>query len=185
MASWCRGMMIIAAKIVVRKSFVGVDVAECQSATVLDVACDGSGHHFVVSYADPTENGTVRPKPRWLLRGSEFPISVTDKVGGRSLRKVRIGRGKFRGSRSGCIHHRPPHRSHKSETVSNTGRTGKHAVPLTLWEDHRSRPLCCKRGAVTVSLTPVTASCRPDRAARQLLNRERARAAADAPSPRP
>ena len=94
--------MIIAAKIVVRKSFVGVDVAECQSATVLDVACDGGRHHFVVSYADPTENGTVRPKPRWLLRGSEFPISVTDKVGGRSLRKakrrkVRIGQGRFRG----------------------------------------------------------------------------------------
>ena len=147
MASWCRGVMIIAAKTVVRKSFVGVD---CRGVSI----SDGFGcrvrrrpPHFVVSYADPTENGTVRPKPRWLLRGSEFPISVTDKVGGRSLRKakrrkVRIGQGRFRGRLKvgTCIHHRPPHRSRKSETVSNTGRTGKHAVPLTLWEDHRSRP---------------------------------------------
>ena len=90
-----------------------------------------------------------------------------------------------------CIHHRPPHRSRKSETVSNTGRhrqtcgavnaLGGTIGPVLV------RTLCCKRGAVTVSLTPVTASCRPDMrwAARQLLNRERVRAAADAPSPRP
>ena len=64
--------MIIAAKIVVRKSFVGVDVAECQSATVLDVVCDGGRHHFVVSYADPTENGTVRPNRAGFYAAANF-----------------------------------------------------------------------------------------------------------------
>ena len=41
-------------------------------------------------------------------------------------------------------------------------------MPLTDWVDHRPRPCpdtVLQREAVTVSLTPVTASCRPDIAA--------------------
>jgi hypothetical protein len=68
-------------------------------------------------------------------------------------------------------------------------------IRLTDWEDHRSRPvlvlpeLCCKRGAVTVSLTPVTASCRLDMtwAARHAPNPARATArtvTASLPTPR-
>jgi hypothetical protein len=45
--------------------------------------------------------------------------------------------------------------------------TGGAVNPLTDWVDHRSRPFwdtgtSTSRKAVTVSLTPVTASCRPD-----------------------
>ena len=83
MASWCRSVMIIAAKIVVRKSFVGVG---CRGVSISDgFGCRVRRRQLCRS----TENGTVRPKPRWLLRSSEFPISVTDQGGGRSLRKAK------------------------------------------------------------------------------------------------